>query len=308
MRFVKISLLLLLLFTPFATTAQEAWFEWQAMYADKFNIFYHRDDSLNAIAISEILSDEYPSISAELGADVEAPIGIFIAPSKYRFNVLTGGAIPHWGEAVADPGKQIIVIKSPRWTNSQGSQRVIVIHELVHILVHAAAGEAVVPRWLNEGLAIYYSGETSHFGGSELSHAQLSEQIIPLNQIDGLLNFGQPKAHLAYQEAYLAVVYLIESYGQSAIPILLQSLKEKQSINAALQEAFGITFVQFEREWRQYLVEKYKWSFLVEFDNYLWLLIFLLFILAIIAMIIRKRRTLAKWEAENLDSSHTTQI
>jgi hypothetical protein len=308
MKFVKISLLSLFLFTPFVTSAQEAWFDWQVIYADKFNIFYHRDDSLNAVAISEILTDEYPSISAELGADVEAPIGIFIAPSKYRFNVLTGGALPHWGEAVADPGKQIIIVKSPRWTNSTGNQRVVVIHELVHILVGTAAGEAAVPRWLNEGLAIYFSGETSYFGGSELSHAQLSEQIIPLRQIDGVLNFGQSQANLAYQESYLAVVYLIDAYGRSAIPILLQSLREKQNINTALQDAFGVTFVQFEQEWRQYLLEKYKWSFLIEFDKYLWLFIFLLFVLAIVAMVIRKRRTLAKWQAESLDSSPTSEI
>lgn len=304
-RFAKLVLAFLILL-PTLLQGQTGQDDWRVLYSEKFNVFFHQKDSLNATAISKILHDEYPSISTELGADVESPIGVFIAASKYQFSQLTGGAIPHWGEAVADPGKQIIIVKSPRWTNSSNGLRVVVVHELVHILVGAAVGRTSVPRWLGEGLAIYFSGEISHVGGSELSHAQISEQLIPLSQIDDMLSFGQPKAHLAYQEAYLAVVYIIETYGQSAIHVLLDELQKNHNINTAVREAFGITLIQFEYEWRQSLLEKYKWSFLIEFDKYLWVFIILLFFLAILAMYIRRRRTLARWEAESIDSSPTS--
>lgn len=301
-------LLVFLLFSIKCFAGQDEAIDWQVLYSDKFNIFYHQRDSLNAVAISNILKAEYPSISAELGADVSSPIGIFIAPTRYRFRVLTGGMLPHWGEAVADPGRQIIIVKSPRWSQSTSNFRVVVIHELAHVLVGAATGDAKVPRWLSEGLSIYFSGEISHFGGSELSHAQLTEQIIPLSQIDDVLDFEQQKAHLAYQESYLAAIYLLEAYGQGALPALLQALRETGNINLAFREAFGISFLQFESDWRQFLIERYKWSFLLEIDKYLWLLIILLFFLALFAMFLRKRRTLARWESEDAPPSPPSEI
>ena len=306
-RFVLLLVTLLAVMHSFAGAQNEA-LDWQVYYSEKYNIFYHRSDSLNAINTINIIDAEYASISAELGADVTAPIGIFIAPSLYRFRVLTGGMLPHWGEAVADPSRQIIILKSPRWSKSTSDYRTVVIHELVHVLVGAATDGAPVPRWLGEGLSIYFSGEISYFGGSELSHAQLSDQIIPLAQIDEVLDFEKQKAHLAYQESYLAVIYLFEAYGQSALPSLLSALRQTRDINHALRQAFGINMLQFETDWRQFLLERYRWSFLLEFDKYLWLLILVLFFLALFAVMLRRRRTLARWEKEDVHPSPPSEI
>lgn len=276
--------------------------DWVVFHSDRFNIFFQQGDSVNARKILSILQAEYPSISTELRADVTAPIGVFLAPNARKFNQLTGGAIPHWGEAVADPHKQLIIIKSPRWKNPSGDLRVILVHELVHVLTGAAVEQRRVPRWLGEGLAIYYSGETSHFGGEKLSKAQLSKQLIPLRQIDLVLNFGQTKAELAYQQAYLAVLYLIEAYGQDAVPLLLSALREHESIDDAFRATLGLTLEQFEQEWQREMQKKYRWSFLIDFETYLWLFIVLLFLLAFAGMLMRRRRIIRQWEDESLDT------
>jgi len=263
-----------------------------------FNVYFEKEDSTNAQKIFNILQAEYPPLSSSLQTKVKAPIGVFMTANEDDFNRATGGSIPHWGHAAADAGRQLIFLKSPRWTNSTDDPRITIIHELTHILVGQAAGKAAVPRWLNEGLAIYYSGDQNYFAGVETSQAQLADQLIPLKKINGLLAFQQTKAHLAYQESYLAVIFLVEQYGESSIAILLQALREKRTIEAAFEKAFGTSLAQFELDWKAFLKERYKWAFLIEFDKLLWFFIIVLLFAAVTAVYFRRQKTLKKWANE----------
>lgn len=298
MRRLSYLLLSLVLLCALEGAAQPSQPVWLREDAELFNLFYQAEDSLNAQQLARTLREELPAMRAELGAASDTPISLFIAPTRRLFDQLTGGAIPQWGEAVADPQKRVIVFKSPRWSTSQGKWRTTIIHELVHVLVGEIVGPALVPHWLTEGLAVYFSGDVAYIGGEELSKAQLSDQLIPLTKIDKMLEFGRMKAHLAYQESYLAVVYILETYGNTALHALLEALRKRGRIDPALREAFGVSLLQFEREWQHYLRKKYSWSFLVDFESYLWVLILLLFFLAVLAVAVRKRRTIARWEDE----------
>ena len=127
----------------------------------------------------------------------------------------------------------------------------------------------------------------------------MTKQLLPLDQIDAVLSFKTVKAHLAYQQAYLAVVYIVERYGESALPELLRSLREKGEIHAAFRATFGLSLEQFEAEWRAYLKQKYRWSLLREFDTFLWVFIVLLFFIAVAVIIRRNRKTASRWERED---------
>ncbi len=282
--------------TPLPPRFQNA--PWRTISHEKFNVFHHVDDSLNAATIASILHDEYPSISRELGSDVSAPIGVFITKDQAQFTKMTGGGIPHWGEAVANPKRQIIYLKSPRWSQIGDHPRTVVVHELVHILVGNAVRDVRVPRWLTEGLAVYFSGDLEHIGATKISQAQLNDQLLTLREIERMLVFGHAKANLAYQQSYFAVVYLAEKYDASAFPLLLNALNESGGIDGAFQEVYGFSVAEFEREWRAYLKSKYRWSFLAEFDTLLWVFIPLLFLLAVVISYFRNRRKKAQLDAE----------
>ncbi len=297
MRLVLLSLFLFLGMRPVLAGQNSS--IWRIYPIEHFNIYYQPEDSLNARKVGRILQSEYPSISHDLQVSLASPVGLFIAPSYQSFLRLTGGAIPHWGEAVADPIKQIIVLKSPRWSVSTANLKTIVIHETVHVLLGQIVGSARIPRWLNEGLAVYFSGETGYFGGKQISRAQLTKQLIPLETIDAVLSFEQNKAQLAYQEAYYAVVYMVEQYGESAIPELLRALRKYKNFHVAFQRTFGESLYQFEQEWRYYLKKKYRWSIFMEFESLLWVLIFVLFVLVFVILLYKNRKTVARWDAED---------
>ena len=57
----------------------------------------------------------------------------------------------------------------------------------------------------------------------------------------------------------------------------------------------------FEYEWFQYIKKKYRFHFLLDFDNYLWVIILLLFVIGFILIRRRNRRTIRRWEYEDDD-------
>ena len=73
-------------------------------------------------------------------------------------------------------------------------------------------GPNPIPRWFDEGLAVYYSGERGLASSSLISKALLSNSIIPLEEIDEVLTFHKEKAQLAYQESFTAITFLIEEF------------------------------------------------------------------------------------------------
>ncbi len=289
----------LILFLLVTTAGAQNRSIWRNLSVAPFNIYHQPEDSLNAEAVARILREEFPLVRYDLDVALDTPVGIFIAPSYQSYLRLTGGAIPHWGEAVADPQKQIIVLKSPRWARSSGTLKTLVMHEVMHIVLGQMTDHAPLPRWFNEGVAIYFSGEPGYLEGRIISRAQVANQLIPLDAIDAVLTFQQGRAHLAYFESFLAVSFMVEQYGESAIRELLETVRRVRDFRYAFQKTFGQTLPAFEREWRFYLEKKYRWSIFLEFDTLLWLGIIVLFLLIFIIILIRNRRTMARWEAED---------
>ncbi|KAA3658988.1 MAG: hypothetical protein DWQ10_09960, partial [Calditrichaeota bacterium] len=88
---------------------------WQTVRGESFVVLYQQMDSLNAQSIHQILSEDFYSINFEIGAELNQPIQVFIAPTESGFKRMLGDSFPHWGEAVAIPVNQQIIVKSPRW-------------------------------------------------------------------------------------------------------------------------------------------------------------------------------------------------
>lgn len=271
---------------------------WLSLGSDPFVVHYTMEDERQAAKVLEALRRVYPDLAHSIGASLEAPTRVFIAPSQEVFDNFTGGIVPHWGEAVADLRRRLIVLKSPRWSRPSRQLEILVIHELTHLLLAEALNGAQAPRWFNEGLAIYYAKDPSYADATLVSRALLSGDLIPLERIDDLLEFQQVKAQLAYQESYLAIRFILEQWGPDGLRRLVEELSRTPDLDASFKAALGIDFVDFQSEWYDYVRTHYRWHFLLEFDTYVWFLILFLFIAAFVTIQIRNRRTLKRWQRE----------
>lgn len=102
---------------------------------------------------------------------------------------ITGNRLPRWVIGLS-AGKRIWVLDKSRWENQKMDLAQLILHEFVHITVNGTVKKKV-PVWLNEGLAVYLSGqyedyqlENSHIR-KEMDFSQLTYESQNLYIIAG---------------------------------------------------------------------------------------------------------------------------
>ncbi len=279
--------------------------EWQEEKTAEFIVRYKSPDKAQVAPVLALCHSAASSLSLHLNQPPpRAPITIFIADSQESLDQLTGGTIPHWGEGVANPLQNRIVIKSPNLSQNSTRLGKLLHHELAHIYIgRLSLSPASLPRWFSEGMAVLLSSDEA-FSGERLSKAMMSDSVIPLDEIEQMLAFPDGKARLAYEQSYAFTLYLKEEFGMSALLEMAKKAGPEQPFEATFLQVTGADLWDVEQEWFDYLGSKYRWHFLLDFETYLWLLILLLFIVGVMAVRLRNRRTIRRWEEEERSGIH----
>jgi len=125
----------------------------------------------------------------------------------------------------------------------------------VHALLHDQFGPAgsTVPTWLNEGLAMEFSGDR----WSGLDQVMKQEFTpIPLPALEGPWGgLSSDAATVAYLEAQSAVHYLIDRFGMHRMEELLAHIKARQALSTAMQSQLSLSYEQFQSRWMDQLQE-----------------------------------------------------
>ncbi|MBI4863898.1 MAG: hypothetical protein HY815_27115 [Candidatus Riflebacteria bacterium] len=144
---------------------------------------------------------------------------------------------------------QIRIRFDPGATASQF--RDTIYHELTHNLVDLKTG-GNIPAWLSEGLAMCLDQNPANAGYEKLLSTHLSTQAaIPLADLagQGPWEKGPQAASLAYAHAFSAVRHLVKYHGYTKVNRLLGHLGAQRPFGEAFEEAIGMRFELFERDW-----------------------------------------------------------
>ena len=232
-------------------------------------------------------------------ADTTFPVTIHVlaASTGLEFARLTRGMIPDWGAAVAIPEERLIIVA----LNAPGKPlEEAVPHEVSHVLLGVLAQHGRVPRWFDEGLAMYLAGEWTLYNSIRLARGALAGNLVPLPRIDNMLTFHQDQAWLAYTESFAAVTWLAQRIGRVELGRLLRSL-DTMPFEQALVVNNGIRTSAFEEDWLQRAGTRYALVGLAD-DMWIWsLLIPGLFFLALLVRWWHNRRTYERWRHEDDD-------
>ncbi len=262
----------------------------------QYKVYFSNVDTTAARQCQTLLDTVFPEMLYDFQVEWSGDVRILIAPDRDAFVRISKGQLPDWTHAFAVPRDRLIVLKSPRWDRSRDPFKTTLVHELMHLLLFEAVGNRSLPRWLDEGLALFYSRDSRWETFTALSKAVMTGSLIPLQQIDDVLNYRRSRAELAYQQSYSAVKYLLTTYDVEALRILLKGIRKGQSWNQSFVLATGSTVTQFEGEWQQYAEKTHKWLWLSELEIYIWIFILILAFLAVPLVRLRNRRRVAEWD------------
>jgi hypothetical protein len=200
----------------------------------------------------------YRAAAAWFQVEVDSPVRVrwvTEAAEMSRYGVRPGAVA-----GLAIPDERRVVLFAPALASKPGRIRAVLLHEFCHLLfARATAGaEVLPPRWLNEGIAMWRSGEwdlglewrANHT--SVLTDAAAAGSIPSFRDLDASFP-GGPFFHVAYAQSLSFIEWMIEREGQEGIRRLLVQLDEDLDPEPAFQAVYGLTLEEAEAEWRETL-------------------------------------------------------
>ncbi|HSB27187.1 MAG TPA: hypothetical protein VLE19_05015, partial [Pyrinomonadaceae bacterium] len=157
----------------------------------------------------ELARSDYLRRAAVLSTALNIPrLEIRINESTGDFTSRTGQ--PWWAAAATEGNR--IELQPVTILKQRGVLFTTLRHELAHVIIDSA-GNRRVPRWLEEGFALYLAGE-----GQTISRYEMKTRLTE-DELEERLQHprSQGEMRTLYAEAYRMVTEMIRSHGEPSV-------------------------------------------------------------------------------------------
>jgi hypothetical protein len=228
--------------------------QWQTLSNDRLTLsWYAGGDSLGK-ALFDQANKTLDQIEVQAGVQVTEQAQIFVYGNHNDLMDAIAVGNTEWtgGQTFAEQGIVVIGV-SP---DQLDFGLIAVPHELTHLVIHHATQNPYndLPRWLDEGLAVYMSGELD---APWRGYRQLVDMMIQQNQLSSLQTLSSAfpadptQAVEAYAQSAVVVEFIIKHYGSQAMSDLLKAFAEGNTYDDALKQALGVDTWGLDNAWRE---------------------------------------------------------
>jgi hypothetical protein len=230
--------------------------DWQKLSNDRLALYWYAGGEELGQALFDQANKTLDQIETEAGVKVKMPVKIFIYGSYSDLHDAIAVGSQEWtgGQAFTEQGVVVIGV-SP---DDLSYGLIATPHELTHLVIHQATKNPFgdIPTWLDEGLAVYMSGEldTDWSGGQDREFvARSAEQgkLMTLQTLSSSFPADSEQARLAYAQSGLIVEFIIKHYGKEAMAQLLEIFSKGSLADDALKQALGVDTWGLDNAWRQ---------------------------------------------------------
>lgn len=238
---------------PVTLNYEDDRFSWDVIQHDNIILFWYGSQEDEARRLVGYADSTLARLQDEMGVMLDQPVRIYVYRNKSDMSL----ALPRTSEAYDERILTLGVVVDEATLLLLGSQRDIegtIAHELSHIVVGLATDNpySSLPRWLDEGLAMYAEGELPSANRRSLERAVQRDQLISVRSLSGYT--GDPsQVDLFYGEVYSLVEYLLDTYGEAKMARLLGALGDGITQEEALQRAYELDLDELDAQWRRSL-------------------------------------------------------
>ena len=236
---------------PHSQIMLDSRYEWDVVTRGPILVYYHGPVQVRAERLAESGKELMELMGPITGSETETPIVVTL----YNNNAEMIGAVSARSATIS---RELITEGQAFFDHSvvlvlSGNRDIgTLTHELTHILVGRAAGgsSALVPLWLNEGLAEFGNLDKGLSYVYYLDWAIDTNRLIPFTRLQTFP--GEPNMVIvSYGQSRNFVEYLIETYGSEKIAETLASIAEGRSGDIAIRNVYGKSVQQLDNEWRE---------------------------------------------------------
>lgn len=223
---------------------------WQTINSTFLRLHYYGLDSTTAQDLLKAGEESLDRNKQQAGLKPDAPIDIYIYASyqDLRDAILYE---PQWTGGQADAAHNIVIVGLSQFDHEY--DRNVVIHELTHVLIGRFTFSCLsdMPSWLEEGLAVYSEGKLDAQSQAQFDNAIRTNDLLSVRSLSAGFSEEYGQATLSYSQSYSLVKFLIETYGQEKMTLLLTTLQDGKAIDDALLDVYGFDVEGLEDEWRK---------------------------------------------------------
>ena len=266
---------------------------------DGYTVEYDSRDEREAKLVSDVATRTLPNLKLRFGPNPVRPVRIVVADSMDAFRDTVGSDVPEWAAGVAVASRNLVVLKPRRLTYRRGTTlEQTVRHELTHVVAGANYAMGRLPRWLNEGIAMWQADEPTFRGDFSLAASALFGRLVPESELDReFRNARNDVAAICYGESRSLVDFIIDQHGEAALMRILEESRTATA-NEAFISALGRPANQLYKEWRRWMQRYVYWYSVLSGVALFWFTALLVFV-AYARKRIWGRRKLAEWDEED---------
>jgi hypothetical protein len=216
-----------------------------------------------------------PRVSRVWGSDWAEQVVLLVPGSQEELGELLGGRsdlsqiaavataeMLDRGGSVTPVGDRVI-LNPPNFADLGAvGRQVVLTHEVAHVATRRASGPDM-PAWLAEGLADYIGYREAEVALSVAAREVRADvragRSPPALPADSDFAGGNPALAQAYEQSWLAVSLLVETYGEQAVLRFYRAVGADrdvpgpQAVERAFARELGTTTAEFTASWQQYL-------------------------------------------------------
>ncbi len=254
--------------------------------------------------VQQLIADAN-SVRAELAERLGAPpithVRVHVARTPGEMEVLApeGAPYPEYASGVAYSELGLVLLTAtPLEPTEHHDLGEIFRHELAHIALHQATRGRDVPRWFNEGFAVFASGEGSIVRLQTLWLATVSGHLWPMSKLARTFPADGASASIAYAQAADFVRFMVRREDRHRFSGLVSRLNDGLSFDQAIAESYGAGLETLEQEWNADVSQRYTFWPVLLGGSSLWVGLLGLFLWGYRRKRKEAKATLARWAKE----------
>jgi hypothetical protein len=228
-------------------------FAWRPLAGERVILYWYGRDESRAQALFQRAEEALGLLEEDIGVMMDRPVNIYV----YSSQVDMSRALSRRSEGYDDRVLTLGVAVNEDTLLVLGSHRdagMVVAHELSHIVVGQATDNPYtdLPRWLDEGLAMYAEGELPQGNRRALDQAVRNDTLLSLRSMSSYSGQAE-QVDLFYGSAYSVVDFMLDEYGRDKMRALLGVFGRGTLQDDALREVYGFGLDDLDAQWRQSL-------------------------------------------------------
>lgn len=268
---------------------------------DWIHISYHPSLKAKVDALQREANEAKRELTELLGKPVLSKVDVVIGRTPGEMETLAPkeARFPRYAAGVAFSERGLVLLTATsRYPGERHDLVEVFRHELAHVALHDAVGRKNVPRWFNEGFAIYASKEAETARLQALWTATLADQLIPLRKLTTSFPADANTASVAYAQAADVLRFLLRGDEAHRFESLIQRLGRGQEFSQALADAYSTDLFSLEKQWKKDVAQRYTFWPIIFGGSLIWIAAFCLMVFAFVKRRGRAQKKLALWAHE----------